>query len=724
MIRLLLAMGLLASPAAAQAVRVTSGQHDGFVRLALAVPDGAGWQLGRTADGYELQLDGAQRFDVSRVFQRIGRERLAAIWADPASGNLRLRIDCACYAIPFQYRPDVLVIDLRDGTPPASSSFELALNGAVFGPLVPRAVREPPRPRNRPIRPEPYDWTALALQAMRPAAPSSADNTSLVPPQRQTELPDIDSDQGQLAASLLRQLSQGVAEGVIELRQTLPASLPAIGGTAALAQIRIETSPGRLDRVAPAPVAAKGEVCPTDDSLAVQNWMTDAPVALQLAQSRMGLVGEFDRPAPQTVVSATQFLLALGFGAEAQQLITTYPVDLPAAALWNSMAYIIDDRVDPEPAFSGLAACDNAAALWAILGTPGPDRGDALAKGAIIRGFTELPAHLRRLLGPRLVERLIHHDQRDLAETITTALRRIPGDADAASELARANLALANADPATAEAISQRVSSQSGPMEADAVIALIEARTAQHLPISAEQVLTVEALLRERTGSADVAPLARALVLARAGASDFDGAFAALPASRQTEAELWEMLWRGGSDDQFLIHAVGRGPSSAATPVAQRISMRLAALGLGKSAVLWLSASTDTSSEDGARAALAEADGRGALRLLAGAEGQDASALRAQALSLLGDHAGAAAAYAEAGMKTEATASQLRARDWAELAADGPEALRAAANLAIQPATTASENAGALGHARDLVGSSGTARADLERLLSATRIEG
>lgn len=732
---------LLASPTAAQVVRVTSGQHDGFVRLALAVPEGADWQLGRLSDGYELRLNGVSRYDVSRVFQRIGREGLAAIWVDPASGHLRMRVDCACHAIPFQYLADVVVIDLREGPPPATSSFELALDGSALPPLTHRTTREAMRPRSRPVRPRPYDWAGLALDALRPAnrptprtipetlpAPAIAPRTSATGPTQAPRKPNaaeaIDRDE-RLAQSLLRHLSEGAAQGLVEFEDPLPRQIAAHDPARDMSQIRIETAPDHLDRQAPQPLAAAGQSCPPPEALALENWLTEAPVPLQFAQSHVGLVGEFDRANPDRVAASIRFLLALGFGAEALQMIDTWPAGLPQRPLWSSLAHVLDDTPDPAPAFAGLAACDTAAALWAILADPAPARGDALATQAILRSFDALPPHLRKLLGLRLVNRLIDQRQEAAAEAVAAALRRIPGASDPANDLVAANLALATADPARAEAISGRLAEAPGPANAEALVALIEARTAQNLPVSAEQVLAVEGLLREREGSGGAAPLARALVLARAGADDYAGAFAALDGAPQTEAQLWQMLWQSASDDQFLIQTVGRGPA----PVAARISERLTALGLGKPAALWLATSPDATAEDAARAALTEADGRGALRLLAGSDGAEAQSLRARALGLLGDHAGEAMAFARAGMTDQASAARLKARDWQGLSAGGPQVLQAAASLAVSPPNTApipsgGAAQGALARARALADESGTARADLERLLAATKIDG
>ena len=116
--------------AAAQTARVKAGDHPGFTRLVIDLPAEAGWTLGRTPGGYELLLAGdAVPYDLTGVFRVFCKDRLASGWADPQTGNLQIGVACACHAVPFAFRPDIIVIDLRDGPPEAGSAFELGLDG-------------------------------------------------------------------------------------------------------------------------------------------------------------------------------------------------------------------------------------------------------------------------------------------------------------------------------------------------------------------------------------------------------------------------------------------------------------------------------------------------------------------------------------------------------------------------------------------------------------------
>ena len=90
---------LLASQAGAEVIQVQSGDHPGFTRLVLAIPDGRDWQLGRQGDDYVIDTGGpTDSFDLTQAFNLIGRNRLAALLAQAAPGRLHLDLACLCHA--------------------------------------------------------------------------------------------------------------------------------------------------------------------------------------------------------------------------------------------------------------------------------------------------------------------------------------------------------------------------------------------------------------------------------------------------------------------------------------------------------------------------------------------------------------------------------------------------------------------------------------------------
>lgn len=84
MIRLALVLWvLLAGHLAAAPVLVKTGEHDGFTRLVMEFQAPVDWQMGRSADGYELRVVGQPvNYDLSEAFRLIGKSRL------PQSGSM------------------------------------------------------------------------------------------------------------------------------------------------------------------------------------------------------------------------------------------------------------------------------------------------------------------------------------------------------------------------------------------------------------------------------------------------------------------------------------------------------------------------------------------------------------------------------------------------------------------------------------------------------------
>lgn len=715
----LLWLTLVAVPAGAAPVRVTSGEHGSFTRLVLEFGAPVDWVVGRTSDGYALRLTGlTPGYDLSSAYALIGRERLSAIWTDPASGELRLAVSCACHAIPFEFRPGIVVIDLREGPPPQGSSFELALDGAAM-PVLASAGKA--QAQDAPLG---YDWT---IPYSAPLAPDPVPTSPVaIGSPEAVALGDLTLEP--LREALLLQLSRGAAQGVVEM--TAPPkkgqSAPVDFASASFrmgeqANISITGRPAVDDDL-----TADGEVCVADPRLAVETWADDRPVSEQMGETMTGLTGEFDRPDPEAVARAVRFDLAIGFGAEARMLLTAFPGAQDDAGLWTSMAHILDGEVDPQSAFAGMLGCDTDAALWAMLADPAPVKGDLIAVGAVQRAFSALPLHLRRQLGPRLADRFLALGNDDAAFTIQQAILRVSGDPGPEVALMQARIAAHGGDLAGAEATTGAVLDDSGPAGAEALAAMVELKAAQNAPTDAADVVALQAYLKERGDGPDSAALQRALTLAQALSGDFAAALAGQALTPETEADVWRLLALLAPDALVLDLAVlgpGQKPPKAAVAVALPMALRLRDLGFADQAGIWASSDPAADPMFLATIALQSRDGRAALRLLAGRLDEPAQLARAEALRLLGDEPGVAATFADLGQDTAEWAAQRRAQDWSSVAAAGPDSWKAAAATLIAAAPTdpaaTSPPPGPLAESQALLDSSAATRLALANLLAA-----
>ena len=573
---------LFLRPAMSQTVTVVSGEHNGFTRLVLTFPEPADWRVGRTPDGYVFQIVGTQpRYDLSRVFDRIDRRRLASIWADPGDGGLRMGVACPCHVLPFEFRPGTIVIDLRDGQPPPGSSFEQTLDGQA----VPRLTAEsPPRPRPRPRSlpaPALFDWRDAALGGRWSGQQTSTPMS----------VPTPDRSLLTLQEDLMMDLSRAVAEGLVDPVRRPPPGVPQKGRSSP-DDSNLRMGPpldARSGLSTPTALSAQGAVCPSQESLAIADWGDRRPVSVQIAEALSNLTGEFDRPEPAAVRRAVQFLLYLGFGAEASSLITAFPTDDPERDLWLSMARLIDGGADPSGAFAGFAACDTPAALWAGLADPSLSPAD-INSAALLRAFSALPPHLRRHIGPTLAERFLAADDIGTATALQNALLRLPGSPDSRTIILSARLNSAQGVAPLAKDQLETVLSDPGPSQSQALIALIELHAADGRPLDPAHAEAVAAFLSQADGTDEAPALARAHVLALALTDRFDAAFSALPKAPDAAPDLWRLL-ANGPDSAVLLHALGVGaeaiPSTIAPSVRESLAARLQNLGFPDQARRW-----------------------------------------------------------------------------------------------------------------------------------------
>ncbi|EEW26580.1 hypothetical protein [Rhodobacter ferrooxidans] len=721
---ILLAWQFAASMAEARAIVVQTGEHDGFTRLALQVGGPVQWTMGRTVDGYELKLDRDDvRYDLSKVYDLIQKDRLAAIWVDPVSGNLRLGIGCACHAIPFEFRPGVIVIDLREGPPPEGSSFEMTLDGGE----QPELTAQPdPKPQSRT---EPsgatYDWRNIADSGAGAALPIP--NGPAVPliPER--------ADLAPMRDALLQQMSQGAATGVVDMTEPTFSAEPAgtDAGPALLPQIRIGEESGfeaGTRRRPPQTLTAAGAECLNDERLDIANWGTDSPVAEQMALTLTGLTGEFDRPDPSAIGRAAKYYLYLGFGAEARQLLTLLDSDAEDREIWLAMAAILDDASEAAGPFAKMQVCDTAAALWSVLSMAEISNSGQVNSAAVLRTFSALPLHLRRHLGPSLAERLLAAGDVQTASSVSDAILRAPGNPGPHVELLEAELQVAMGDEVAGETALATLAATGGPASTEALIAQVETRVAQSLPIDPATVTALAALAFEHRGGELEPVLQRAYLLALAAAGDFDSAFSQLDLAPDAEADLWKILAEQGPESALLAHAVlpdSAAPVTLAPPLRRKIAERLLALGFADKALRWLPAMSDLASTSeladrllAARAELQRQDARAALRLLAGAEGPDAVALRARAQLQLGNMPSAAGLFAEVGDSASAQRATRLSAQWQTISKLPDEPWAPAAALLGPSTEQGAALPGPLARGRLAVEESAAARETLSSLLA------
>lgn len=700
-----------AFPVFARPAIVTAGEHPGFTRVVVQFGGPVDWQLGRGDLGYALRIrPKAPDYDLKNVFNLIGKTRLTATSVDSATGDLMLSLSCACYAMPFEQRPGVVVVDLRDGVAPAGSSFEL--------PLEKRAVA---LDKGKELK-SPYDWTSLT-----PPAPG-ADMSWAANPGRPNPEPDPSLER--LRLSLIQDLSRGASQGVVEMVVPDQSTDQPSDNTGSAQNIQIGADPRpdpnlvtRQKASAAAPLTAQGAACWSDAQLDIAAWGGQQAVAAQFGPQREGMSAEFDIPDPTAVTRAIRFQLFLGFGAEARSLTRAFTPHATDAPLWRSMAHILDNEAAPAPAFAGMEDCESAAALWATLAEPDTMPISPQGKAALLRSFAALPPHLRRLLGSGLVTRLLKAGDLTLATPLYEATLRAAGDQTPELVLMQAQMDRALGRPEKAIAQVSELAKGPGPGSAEALVDLVEVQAPLGHPITFAQVQALEASLTERLGRPEVPRLQRALVLAKAASGDFDGAFASLETAPDSATIVWQLLAQSAPDSAFLTHA-SLAPTDPIPPAAiaffEKIIDRMLNLGLPDQAGLWLAQVPQAKPEMRARVKLAQGNAHSVLTLLRGEDSLAALELKALAHQALGEDKQAADLYGHLGESDRVWHFLRQAGDWQAVAANGPAPWKAVAALVTNPAPK--PDTGALSQDKALVDHSVATRDAILALLDHTKL--
>lgn len=723
-LRLVVLVWLWGFAAGAQVVTVRSGQHGGFTRLVLTLPAPGGWDFGRTPDGYGLRVrGGALTFDTSTVFDRIGRERVSAVWVDSESNVLRISIDCTCHAIAEPFRAGIIVVDVRDGAAPSASPFEASLDGSNIASPVPRSAYQQ-RPRSRP-----RDFVPVRILPFGPLAGSAR-------PAIPISIPVVPTPSGPriraLHDDLLIGFARGVAEGAVYARVPSPPRTSGLSDAPVVQQLPVVTDPlvsGRPDQLlirdpkGSSRLPAGAATCTSESLLAIASWADQRPPMTQIAEGNARLLGEFDRPDPQGLERLARLYLHFGFGAEARSLLRAWPQVGPEQPVLLALADILERRGSSN-FFKGMSTCAGPAAMWAILA--GEAVGKDTPSGAVLLSFFDLPPWLRRYLGQDLADAFIEAGDTVTATAIRDSVSRAPGVDDGAASLIGAKVAQKDSNADEAEAALSAVADKTGPNAAVAMATLLDSLVTRGEAPLPDQIVALEAVLQENRGTAEAAILRRALARALIVSGDVQRAFRNLGTQDVTLfPELWKLAAERAEDLEIVVLAVTPPPGSVRDlplPSRLQIAERLVRSGFPDLGQRWVEGDSSQAADLlRAEAALLAGDGRSALRHLAGQSGAHATRIRAEAQESLGNMIAAREAWEDVGETERIKKAVFLDRDWSTLSTLEPPEFRDA--LAGLAPTELSDDLGPLARARSLLEASRSSRDRILALLTEMRFD-
>ncbi|SLN76571.1 hypothetical protein [Roseisalinus antarcticus] len=444
MIRSLLVvlLSVVAGAATAQTVAIRSGWQAEFTRLVFSIPPAVEWELTEAEEGYLLTLDDPTVvYDLEGVFERIPQSRLANLTPD---GNaLKIDLACDCRADAFLWRPDRLVIDIKDGTAEDGADTVVASDGA--GSQSPPAVADEPLVRLPLIVTD----TAHSYEVLLPEVFHERDEDQIAETERT------------IIESVARAASQGLIDAVpasateaappdaepVEVSEEPP--VPAEGLVPPDIGLVARTSIDR-DLANLAMPFAGGTIetaCPGNEVLRVADWGDARSFHAQLGEVRRSLSGGAGPlPLEESLTLARRYLY-FGFGHEAAFALRSAETTTAEVAMLSDVAMIIEGERTRSGILETNIECGGSAALWAALALGEIPSGQDFDRDSVIFAFLDLPQYVQGAVGGELANILLEHGDIDASMIFLGRTERATDIDSEGLRLASIDVEMMNGDP-------------------------------------------------------------------------------------------------------------------------------------------------------------------------------------------------------------------------------------------------------------------------------------
>lgn len=682
---------LWAGAAMPRDVSIRSGEHDTFSRLVIRIGEGTQWSIQSTEAGAELWLsDSEAEFSTEGVLDRLPARRLDAV-VDLGAGTLRIQTACApCHVDSFLWRPGFLVVDIVDGPDPDRSA-DRELTQAS--------------PLRLPLSPEPADEGPIFL------LPGAFEKR--VGPERPRVAPDMVQFEG-MAQELARAVAAGYltpsVEGAIAqpTNKNAPEPMPEKASSSDDAGPVGAADPGNrrpgmtlgnaLDRELAAVnerlASAVDETCLPQEAFEISDWVGEGSFANLIADLRVGLAAEFDRPSEAALLRLARGYLHFGFGREALATVSSLRPDRETALL-AELARIVDDLPGDEPVLASQIGCQNGAAPWLLLS--GNAALSDLDRNRVIRTFRLLPQPLQSHIGTGLARAFLDAGDVDGASLVFESVRGRDAARTAEAQRLEAGLLEANGDSGGALGILDPVAGDRP--DPGSLIRLIELsiQTGDR-PSDSDMVLAAALMQEYRETDAEPA-LAATMLRGHIARSEWRKGREILTdfsdrwdddQYRELADDLYRKLVSSGQTPIFLRLGFEALPKSLSADTVNAVAARLIENGFAERALELVRRPAEGEAMGERRYLRAEAalklgQTQDAIQHLGGMTDARAEQLRADAMFAMGDYRGALAARPD----SPDPAADFRAGAWDRLAVSGDPILREVAEKALsQPDMT------------------------------------
>ncbi|MGZ2259716.1 hypothetical protein [Roseobacter sp. A03A-229] len=750
MIRIAVVIGLTAlffsEPASADPIVVRSGDHDGFTRLVLRLPDDASWQISEEPGLKTIWVAGHDAgFDTSRVFDVIPRDLLLDVRPYPA--RLELLVSCACELNTFVEQRQFLVVDIVDG-PPLPPSTETAsarfisarpASGFNFGDLL---------------------WSEFSTDAVETVARAQEEleseiTTTAAPTEKGAESSLIEQTRQQLLTEFSSAASRGVLrpatpnldQSISELET--PAAQEIYDSSEVLVSLPApETGNMRITSSRDTPnlsqnvdLMTSGAVCASPDRVMVHSWGDDDPLYTQIADVRRTLFSEVDQLNEKAALKLARLYIYFGLGAEAKQVLKLSNDLIPKHPELIDLADIMEHGFARNPRFvHKFADCDSEFAFWAAMAAKQLPSDQLLNETAALRALAALPDHLRRHLAPILSKRLADHGS---LESASIALRNVEWtelDQASSTDLAQATIEKQSGNSEGAEELLSTVILDNATETPEAMIAFVDSRLSEGNLIPADVALLIETYAFEWRDSPIARDIQRAHVIASAYSGQFAKAFEAMQSEivagdatllAELTSHTFSALSSNADDVTFIDAFFSEFPSTSSEMSSKSVgdtASRLLELGFAYEAEMLLSEShADRKGEYltllHAEAFLALGQPEAALTVLDLVQNEKSLELRARALAQLGNNKAAFDLFQSLDADEEAMRSAWLASEWAELITSDAPVFGGARTLSDETIPAIAPRDGMLETIDSAVEQSNSARETLRNLLEGVPVE-
>jgi hypothetical protein len=580
--------------AIAQTLVVRTGEHGDFTRIVTNLPDATTPTVLPKAYGLEIQFPTKPgEVDVTNVFARIGRNRIANILLHKDERTISVELACKCGFKTTTQDGALLIIDVGENFPiesildesGKSTSAKPHLESSVGARILPLIFSRQHGDSH---------FLQLFDQNIENSMNAhSVEGLSQGTTQEQPKQNSMDSRLSGVDATLSNAINLATKRGVLKRDQIYADKEEQSEATYHLkpidnVKINIDIDKGAED-LAIDRLTDDDTNCLAESDLNISEWSTSQDFSEGLALWHRSLVQDFDKPDPASALALARHYLYFGFGVEAMVALSLAPNHEEGYPVISSLSRIMDQGWDVEDGiFRGMLQCDGPAALWSAMSLEVLPRASGLNTRSLRRAFEALPRNLKEYIGPRLSMRLSNAGEKITADAILASISENNHETSPYVEMSKAKINHELENQPKAQSHLEEVVRTNSELTPIALIDLVYSKVIQGQAVEEDLVELIGSYVFENRGTKLESDLTRTYALALAYSGQFKAAVNFLISSEnvltvsahlETMSQLIERLQSHATDMDFLAIAT-RTRLPDMTIEARRVLMeRLLSLG-------------------------------------------------------------------------------------------------------------------------------------------------